>query len=752
MAESRKRKGGKRDEEKKLEVVCRIAPYRGTNPCVIALDDQTVRFVPPEGLMRRNGEAYEDKIYEFANVFDGYDTQRDVFNRCALDFVGDLVSGRNSLLFTYGVTGSGKTYTMTGKCVGDESGILPRAADVIFNSLPKLADKCVFYPDGRNGFAVRSLVEAARERLNCVSPPRYEMKPRTPEIREVPGFPSGWVAAVFVSYVEIYNDYCYDLLDDSLTDNRIGESRDVRTPVDGPAYVDRLTEVEVQSSDEVLLQYMKAQERRKVSKTLLNHKSSRSHSIFTIRLVMAQEDEHGQPITDGSKVISSQMSLVDLAGSERVKRTGNTGDRFAETCNINKSLLALRQCFESLRKNQSHRRKQVEPVPYRDQKLTLLFKTFFEGHGRIRMIICLNPQPSDYEENDYVLEFAKKAKTVDIPESSAPDLPLGEMGNLPYRRRDILRWYGEMDQIVDPEPMDMEIFDEPPQFKLDDPRDENSIRRLREYYTNRIIQREQYITTVRHNASELTTKLKQRLCYSDLDRRRLEELKDEVEELRQYSRENNALKVRVGRYEGEETNERRRDEEARLREEKLLAEHRRAQQQLDKLLYVVESPVTSAMRTPTATFAPIQQCPSTSRVASLRKQFDQDSPSTPVRPAGGPPRRDAAYTEGALTSSMTTHQSRSGRAFANERYQRRSLSASGKLLSHEPVNKVPLGTICQPNLPKGTLYTTRPEMKDLRKCDEYMLMNQSIDDDGILRSAVIIKDVEKLHQEPPTRL
>lgn len=53
-----RRKGGKRDEEKKLEVVCRIAPYRGTNPCVIALDDQTVRFVPPEGLMRRNGEAY----------------------------------------------------------------------------------------------------------------------------------------------------------------------------------------------------------------------------------------------------------------------------------------------------------------------------------------------------------------------------------------------------------------------------------------------------------------------------------------------------------------------------------------------------------------------------------------------------------------------------------------------------------------------------------------------------------------------
>lgn len=38
-------------------------------------------------------------------------------------------------------------------------------------------------------------------------------------------------------------------------------------------------------------------------------------------------------------------------------------------------------------------------VSYRDHKLTHLFKSFFEGHGRMRMIICINPQPQDYEEN-----------------------------------------------------------------------------------------------------------------------------------------------------------------------------------------------------------------------------------------------------------------------------------------------------------------------------------------------------------------
>lgn len=37
------------------------------------------------------------------------------------------------LLFTYGVTGSGKTHTMTGS--PGEGGLLPRCLDMIFNSI-----------------------------------------------------------------------------------------------------------------------------------------------------------------------------------------------------------------------------------------------------------------------------------------------------------------------------------------------------------------------------------------------------------------------------------------------------------------------------------------------------------------------------------------------------------------------------------------------------------------------------------------
>jgi len=209
------------------------------------------------------------------------------------------------------VTSSGKTYTMTGSPT--DPGILPRAADVLFNSIPELAHKCAFYPDGRNGFHIRDPLGAYEERRRSGnSETEYEFIDRIRESKAVSGFNVNMAASVFVSYVEIYNDYCYDLLDDALTaaDSRQNMAKKLSTdPRNGQVYVSELTEVEVDSADEVLEQYRRAQERRKMAATLLNAQSSRSHSVFTIRLVMApaQEKSNGiferaHPIDDESKV------------------------------------------------------------------------------------------------------------------------------------------------------------------------------------------------------------------------------------------------------------------------------------------------------------------------------------------------------------------------------------------------------------------------------------------------------------------
>ena len=52
--------------------------------------------------------------FSLVDVFDEDSTQGQVFEKVGLPLVSDLVQGKNGLLFTYGVTGSGKTHTMQG--------------------------------------------------------------------------------------------------------------------------------------------------------------------------------------------------------------------------------------------------------------------------------------------------------------------------------------------------------------------------------------------------------------------------------------------------------------------------------------------------------------------------------------------------------------------------------------------------------------------------------------------------------------
>jgi hypothetical protein len=66
------------------------------------------------------------------------------------------------------------------------------------------------------------------------------------------------------------------------------------------------------------------------------------------------------------------------------------------TGNINNSLMTLRTCLEILRENQMYGGNKM--VPYRDSKLTHLFKNYFDGEGQVKMIVCVNPRTEDYDE------------------------------------------------------------------------------------------------------------------------------------------------------------------------------------------------------------------------------------------------------------------------------------------------------------------------------------------------------------------
>ncbi|XP_016916709.1 kinesin-like protein KIF23 isoform X1 [Apis cerana] len=434
-----------------VQVYCRLRPmqYSTDISCMKVTSDTTVVITPPESATNFRNSSNKEIQTTFSHVFTPDATQKDVFNIVALPLVENVIRGRNSLLFTYGVTGSGKTYTMTGE--SQDAGIMPRCLDVIFNSIANYqTKKFIFKPDKLNGFDIQNEADAMLDRQNELHAGLMSQRNgKSGKLRKVESdgdsnpiihdieesetiqVDQDNVYAVFVTYVEIYNNSVYDLLEDEDIRTKTLQSKIVREDGNKNMYVHAVTEIEVKSSDEAFEIFQRGQRRRRVAHTALNAESSRSHSVFTIRLVQAPLDCEGEQVIQDKRVVCiTQLSLVDLAGSERTNRTKNTGQRLREAGNINNSLMTLRSCLEILRENQLQSTNKM--VPYRDSKLTHLFKNYFDGEGQVRMIVCVNPRTDDYDETIQVMKFAEMTQEVQV---ARPTVTKIDFGFTPGRRQ-----------------------------------------------------------------------------------------------------------------------------------------------------------------------------------------------------------------------------------------------------------------------------------------------------------------------------
>ncbi|KAK3566776.1 hypothetical protein QTP86_004530 [Hemibagrus guttatus] len=211
------------------------------------------------------------------------------------------------------------------------------------------------------------------------------------------------VYSLWVAYYEIYNEQVYDLLQPALS-NRSKRRAALRLCEDsaGNSYVRDLRWVNIQSAEEASKVLRVGNKNRSAAATKMNQSSSRSHSIFTIKLMRI----------DGSDVQGiSELSLCDLAGSERCNKTHTFGERLKEAGNINNSLLILGKCLAGLRNNQGDRAKNSY-IPFRESKLTRLFQGVFCGRGRASMIVNINQCASTYDETLHVMKFSAVAKEV----------------------------------------------------------------------------------------------------------------------------------------------------------------------------------------------------------------------------------------------------------------------------------------------------------------------------------------------------
>lgn len=348
-----------KDKEVNVQVLLRCRPFideeqKLNMPKVITCNDSKREVTVSQTV----GCKQVDRVFVFDKVFGPKAQQRSIYDQAISPIVAEVLEGFNCTVFAYGQTGTGKTYTMEGGMRNKsgelpvEAGIIPRAVRQIFDTL---------------------------EAQNA----DYSMK---------------------VTFSELYNEEITDLLtpEDQLksSDDRPKKPISLMEDGKGSVIVRGLEEEMVYSANEIYSLLERGAARRRTADTLLNKRSSRSHSIFTITIHIKEGT-----IGDEELIKCGKLNLVDLAGSENINRSGAREARAREAGEINKSLLTLGRVINALVEHSVH-------VPYRDSKLTRLLRDSLGGKTKTCIIATISPSAQCLEETLSTLDYASRAKSI----------------------------------------------------------------------------------------------------------------------------------------------------------------------------------------------------------------------------------------------------------------------------------------------------------------------------------------------------
>lgn len=297
----------------------------------------------------------ENLQFRFDYVFDESTTNEMVYKFTAQPLIKTIFEGGMATCFAYGQTGSGKTHTMGGEFKGKQQN---------FNS------------------GIYGLV--ARDVFQLLSTPNYRKMN----------------LMVSSSFFEIYGKLVFDLL---------AKKKRLRVLEDGNQTVQivGLSEVAVKNVDDVLDIIQRGTNERTSGQTSANLLSSRSHAVFQILL---------RKVTGRGNKLIGKFSLIDLAGNERGADTfkSNRQTRI-EGADINRSLLALKECIRALGRKGVH-------CPFRGSKLTQILRDSFIGDkSKTCMIALISPGVASWEHSLNTLRYADRVKELVVNETNNED-------------------------------------------------------------------------------------------------------------------------------------------------------------------------------------------------------------------------------------------------------------------------------------------------------------------------------------------
>ncbi|XP_035423307.1 kinesin-like protein KIF20B [Cygnus atratus] len=496
-----------------IQVCLRVRPFTSlekeneSQDCFLLEDSASIILKPPKNSLNRLSEktaGQQIQKFTFSQVFGPETTQEEFFEGTMKQPVQDFLEGYNRLIFTYGVTNAGKTYTFLG--TEDDVGVLPRTMDMLFKSIQgrlytgmdlkphRCRDYVKLTKDQvREETAIKNsilrLTKEVDQQNNANSKAPVDSKEELLKGSEQSSttMENYLKFSVWVSFFEIYNECFYDLLVPVSNDKKRKTLR-LAQDVKGCPYVKDLQWVQISDSREASRLLKLGLKHQSIASTKLNTTSSRSHSIFTVK-VLKIEDLETPRVTQ-----VNELSLCDLAGSERCTKTRNEGDRLKESGNINTSLLILGKCINALKNCQQSKLQQH--IPFRESKLTHFLQGFFSGRGKVYMIVNISQCASAYDETLNVLKFSAIAQKVLVMDTSilphdqsfgqklARESSLLSDAKMPIpRKRATVLWDRSLEDVIEDDNDEMEEHHSMAREEEEQKHDENQVLIGKEEYT-----------------------------------------------------------------------------------------------------------------------------------------------------------------------------------------------------------------------------------------------------------------------------
>ncbi|XP_049347722.1 kinesin-like protein KIN-13A [Solanum verrucosum] len=350
----------------KIKVVVRKRPVnkkeiaRKEDDIVTVSDNASLIVHEPK--LKVDLTAYVEKHeFCFDAVLDEHVTNDEVYRVTVQPIIPIIFQRTKATCFAYGQTRSGKTYTM--------------------QPLP---------------------LRAAEDLMRLLHQPVY----RSQKFK------------LWLSFFEIYGGKLFDLLSDR---KKLCMREDGRQQV----CIVGLQEFEVSDVQIVKEYIVRGNAARSTGSTGANEESSRSHAILQLVVKKHNEVKDSRRNNDGNdskggKVIG-KISFIDLAGSERgADTTDNDRQTRIEGAEINKSLLALKECIRALDNDQIH-------IPFRGSKLTEVLRDSFVGNSRTVMISCISPNAGSCEHTLNTLRYADRVKSLSKSGNTKKDQNAGRI-------------------------------------------------------------------------------------------------------------------------------------------------------------------------------------------------------------------------------------------------------------------------------------------------------------------------------------